>query len=390
MLSDCEYRLIRDQKSLLQLRDELAACGCFAFDTEFVGEDSYRPQVCLIQVATDDICALIDPLGGLDAGPIWEMIADKNIQVAVHAGSEDLALCWKEIGQSPANVVDLQIGGGLMGLGYPTSLVRLAKATIGAKLHKSQTLTDWRKRPLAEAQLRYAVEDVIHLPAIHRHMHQRLTALGRAEWLIEESAKLCAADSRTARGHKRLRKIRGVNSLRPQQLAILDAIMAERDELARKHDRPPRTILRDHLVVELARHGWTTVEKMRSLRGLNLANADLKRIAAAIEKAKTMPPEDWPEPAADEPTLTEDALLGLIGTVLLDFCQREGIAYSLLTNKEDLRCFVRSYHDPTVEASTVALRNGWRGKAVGRLLERILSGQGSIRVDPARRRLVVE
>src|ERR1043166_171828 len=158
--------------------------GRFAFDTEFVGEDRYKPELCLIQIATETTQILIDPLAGLDCRSFWELVADPSAEKIVHAGSEDLAICSQQIGRPAANVFDVQIAAGLIGLGYPTSLARLTRVMTGEKLHKSQTLTDWRARPLSDEQIDYALEDVIHLPAIFAAATRKLESLGRASWEI--------------------------------------------------------------------------------------------------------------------------------------------------------------------------------------------------------------
>src|SRR5262249_17211940 len=153
-------------------------------------------------------------------------------------------------------------------------------------LHKSQTLTDWRIRPLTAEQIRYAVEDVIHLSKAHRMLVDRLDELGRRSWVAEECERLCAATVPADDPQVKLRRLKGSGSLTRKELAIADAIIAERDILAREYDRPARTILKDHLLVELARRGWTDIKKMRTLRGINVSDAGLRRMATAIEKAK--------------------------------------------------------------------------------------------------------
>src|ERR1051325_3360810 len=103
---------------------KIRQAGRFAFDTEFVGEDRYKPELCLIQIATETTQILIDPLAGLDCRSFWELVADPSVEKIVHAGSEDLAICSQQIGRQAANVLDVQIAAGLIGLGYPTSLGR--------------------------------------------------------------------------------------------------------------------------------------------------------------------------------------------------------------------------------------------------------------------------
>ncbi len=392
MSGDTNHQVITSQTGLSELCDRLKLAECFAFDTEFVGEDSYQPQVCLIQVATDSFQAIVDPLAGLDVQPFWEMVADPAFETLVHAGSEDLALCWKTLGRPPAAVIDLQIAAGFMGLGYPTSLSRLVRETIGVKLHKSQTLTDWRRRPLNDEQLSYAVEDVIHLPGMYHHLRKRLESKGRWPWVVEECAAMCDPAIFEAAGPRQLKRLKGLSSLRRHELAIADALLEERESLAARHNRPARTILRDHLLVELARRGWTDPARMRTLRGMNLSRADLDRLAAAITRAKAAPPDQWPEAPDEDYNRDEDAIVTLVGAVLRDYCQRSGVAYSLLANKDELRACVHSHLESNDGHKRIALRTGWRGEFVGTLLDRLLKGQAAIRIDfdGSKPRLIIE
>jgi ribonuclease D len=363
----------------------------FSFDTEFVGEDSYQPDVCLVQVATDSFQAIIDPLTGLDIRPFWELVADPMIETVVHAGSEDLALCWKTLGRPPAAVIDLQVAAGFTGMGYPTALSRLVRETIGAKLHKSQTLTDWRRRPLNDEQLAYAVEDVIHLPPMYQHIRKRLESQGRWAWVEEECAAMCQSSVFEAAGPRQLRRLRGLSALKPSELVIADALLEVREQLAQRYNRPARTVLRDHILVELARRGWTEPARMRTLRGMNLSNADLDLLAVAITKAKASPPDQWPAALDDDRNRDEDAIVTLLSAVLRDYCRRHGVAYSLLANKEDLRACIHARASSAENTEPISLRRGWRGAFIGDLLDGLLTSRTAIRIsttDPTPRLMI--
>src|SRR5438270_2269356 len=152
-----------------QARDLEACCGAIAacphigLDTEFVGEDTYRPDLCLIQVATPERLYLIDPLtaGPLDA--FWKLVVDPGRVVVVHAGREEIRLCRLWAGQAPGNLFDLQLVAGLAGLPYPLGHAGLVGQVLGVHVPKGETLTEWRDRPLTSAQVRYAFDDVRYL-----------------------------------------------------------------------------------------------------------------------------------------------------------------------------------------------------------------------------------
>lgn len=381
MTAELRPQLVTRSSALTEVCDRLAAAGRFAFDTEFVGEDTYEAQVCLIQAATADFCALIDPLEGLDLTPLWDLLADGAVRVVLHAAVEDLTIFHRSTGRLPAGIADTQIMAGFVGFGYPISLSRLAKLTVQANLRKSQTLTDWRRRPLSKEQITYAAADVAYLPGIDDAISRRLATAGRTSWAEEECAALCNPATLTIPPQQKLRRLRGAGSLNRRELAIADALLREREALAKVLNRPPRAVLRDHLVAEMAKHGWTDIARLRSLRGVSLNKASLQRLAQAVETALALPADAWPEQSNDEDEPIEDVLIGLLTSVLRNHCHESDLAFSLVANKQDLRAFVRA-HTRKGPAEPSRLETGWRAEAVGDLLTDLLSGRKAIRIHP--------
>ncbi len=378
-----DIQMISDAPALDALCERVRANGWFAFDTEFIGEDQFKPKVCLMQAAGEGFCAVIDPLGGLDVAPMWHLFADEKVLAIVHAGSEELRQCRREISRPPANVFDLQIAAGFVGLGYPLSLSRLAKLAIGHKLHKGHTLTDWRRRPLLSEQIRYAVEDVIHLRPLYEEILQRLRALKREPWALEECAAACRAAGQDDDSSQKLRRLKGSGGLSGRQLAIAHAILDLRETLAAELNRPVRAVIKDHLVVEIARGGWSDPGRIRQLRGLSINRACVDRLARAVEAAKRLPPEAWPVLDSVEDSPQEDALTELLGAVLKTFCSRNKIAYSLLARKQDLRALVRGKTRPGHHGWENALSTGWRREAAGGLSDDLLAGRVAVRIVEA-------
>ncbi|MEX0977575.1 MAG: ribonuclease D, partial [Pirellulales bacterium] len=145
-----------------QLREfcrELADAPAIAFDTEFVSEHTYRPQLCLIQVAAGDRMAVIDPQAVRDVTPFWEWVASPGHDTIVHSGREELLFCLAAVGRPPARLFDVQIAAGLVGYEYPAGYGSLMYKLLGTRLHKGETRTDWRRRPLSSSQISYALDD---------------------------------------------------------------------------------------------------------------------------------------------------------------------------------------------------------------------------------------
>jgi len=369
-----------------ELADHVRQHRQFAFDTEFVMEDVAAAEVCLIQVATEERVFLVDALTGVDVSPIWELVVDPQIETIVHAGQEDLAICVQAVGKPPRNVFDVQIAAGLVSAEYPLSLAKLAQSLIHVRLHKTQTLTDWRRRPLSVEQLRYAEEDVSHLPRIRRLLGKRLDKHGRVEWANEEHRRF--EDIRLYRqsDSQRLGRVKGVGSLNGKQLAVATELMIWREDMARRLNRPARTILKDHLLSEIARTGLSHPEQIGSLRGINLSRRHMVELCEVLEQAAQIPPERWPEPKSGRlETPRETVLTTLVTAVLRSEARRLNVAYGLAASKRHIQELVRAC--PAGDAKPnrpLALLGGWRGEVFGELLLALLQGRSAIRVgDPA-------
>ena len=217
-----------------RVRDEKA----FAFDTEFVMEDRYKSELCLVQLATRDAVCLVDPQEGLELSPVWELVCDPGIETVVHAGQEDLALCVQHTDQVPHRVFDLQIAAGLTGHDFPISLQKLVSSSLGIRLRKSRTLTDWRRRPLSAEQISYAAEDVGYLLAVRRMLHRQLTKHKRLPWAKEEFSRFERFASYHQSEESRLRRVKGMGALSPKQLAVATEVLEWREGVAQRRNRP--------------------------------------------------------------------------------------------------------------------------------------------------------
>ncbi len=361
--------------------DHLAEMPLVGFDTEFVGEDAYRPELCLVQVSTAEQLFVIDPYecGSLDG--FWDLLLDPKRTVIVHAGREDVRMCHFQSGGAPPNVFDLQIAAGLVGMTYPIGYAGLVHDLLHQRMTKGETLTDWRQRPLTPAQVRYAYDDVRFLLPAHRKLTERLKRHKRLEWAQEEFAtavRKAVADDVTV---ERWRKIKGIGALNRRELAVAREVYGWRDKFAERLNRPPRFLMRDDLLIEITKRGPTKAEELHTVRGLPRGQEDA--IIEAIRRAKALPPEQCPEPEARDNDTSNIVLLGnLLNVVLADFSGRNRLAANLVSSGSDLKAIVRSrvYGESLPD---VALCRGWRAKAVLPELLAILSGDTAIRVaDP--------
>lgn len=363
--------LIDTADSLRRLVDQLRQAGSFAYDSEFIGEQSYIPQLCLIQVAIPSLVALIDPLADMDLTLFWELICDSSVEKVVHAGQQDVEPVFRLLGRSPANLFDTQIAAGLVHLPYPLSLTKLVQEFVGARLGKGLTFTSWDQRPLSAQQMRYAADDVRYLPAVRRELRLRLQEAGHAPWAEEESNELCRLGANRFDPDESYLKIRGASGLESRNLAVLRELMIWRDAGARAADVPPRTFLKDEILLALARSPIRDVEKLRNVRGLPrpVESAHGERIVAVTQKAMSLPAGQLPEPQFSEPTPREKFQCDSLWAAAQDWCFRQGVDPNLVSSRQEIGQLRRDLCGGGDPAKLRVMR-GWRRAALGeKLLE---------------------
>jgi ribonuclease D len=378
-MPDLPEQIVTRPEELAACCEYLAGCGRFGFDTEFVGEDTFHPSLCLVQIATADRLILIDPL---TAGPLdhfWRIVTDPANQVIVHAGREEVRLCRLWTGRTPGNLFDLQIAAGLVGLAYPLGHAALVSQVLGVYLAKGETLTEWRDRPLTQQQIRYAFDDVRYLLQLWRHIAQRLETLGRVEWAREEFQRMAANASPDEPSTERWRKLRGLGSLDRRRLAIVREVSRWREETAARTNRPARTIVRDDLIIEIARRSPTRERDLQVIRGLR--HRDSQGILDAVQRAVSLPIDQCPAVTEREQDPPQVPLItNVLTAVLGDFCARHELAASLVANNQDVRQLVRARLQGAPLPADSLLTQGWRSQFVLPHLLAVLEGRRGIRV----------
>jgi ribonuclease D len=382
-MPDLPEAIVTTPQELTACCEHLAACRRFGFDTEFVGESTYHPHLCLVQVATAERLYLIDPLtvGPLDA--FWRLVVDPQNLVVVHAGREEVRLCRLWTGQIPGNFFDLQIAAGLIGLAYPLGAGTLIHQLVGVQLAKAETLTEWRDRPLTAAQIRYAFDDVRYLLAAHERVAARLDALGRTDWAREDFGRLAAAVTPEEQPAEKWRKLRGLGSLDRRRLAVVREIYNWREETAERLNRPARTIVRDDLIVEIARRHPTRERDLQTIRGL--PRRDLPAILKAVELARALPQDQWPRAAEREQDPPQVGLVAnVLQAVLGDYCARHELAPGLVATSNDVKLLVRAARQGAAPPAESLLTQGWRARHVLPEVLTVLEGRRSLRIADVR------
>ncbi len=371
---------VETDADLAPLLARLRAAGSFAYDTEFIGESSYHPVLCLIQVATSEFVALIDPMGKIDLAPFWELLADPAVRKIVHAGEQDLEPVVRHLGRRPANVIDTQIAAGFAAMAYPVSLSKLLTACLGVDLGKGLTFTDWSQRPLSAKQVRYAADDVRFLPAAWDALEKSLARPEHRDWLTAECDARCDPANFLPNPEADARRVKGSAGLDGRDTAVLRELVAWRQRATAAADLPPRAFLKDEVLIALARMPAKSLDKLPRVRNLPrpVAERHGEAIVAAVRAGLDGPPADV-GPRLAEPTPADrfnaDAAIALAGALTFG----RGVDLSLIANKQDLTDFHRL---ATAGGSLDGLRvmAGWRREALGDPMLRVLRGEASLAV----------
>ncbi|MDP2401325.1 MAG: ribonuclease D, partial [Actinomycetota bacterium] len=259
---------ITDESGLRALCSTIEGAPVLAVDTEFMRERTYYAKLCLIQVATEDVSAIIDPLAVADLTPLFTVLRDERTMKVLHAGQQDLEIFCLMMGQTVRPVFDTQIAATLAGFPQQVGYGALVKELVGADLDKSDTYTDWARRPLSENQVEYALNDVRYLPEMYRLLRERLEEAGRMPWLAADFERLIDPASYEVDPDQVFRRLKRLSSLNPRQMGIAQKVAAWREREARRRDIPRRWVVGDESLIEIARRAPGNAKALGAVRGV--------------------------------------------------------------------------------------------------------------------------
>ncbi len=357
--------------ALTELCAQLRGNPWLALDTEFLREKTYYPKLCLLQVATPDLVACIDPLTLEDLSPLLDVIYQEGITKVMHAARQDMEIFFHLRNALPSPVFDTQIAALL--LGYPDQIGygNLVKETLGIELEKLHSRTDWSRRPLSDEQIRYAAEDVFYLAQVYQHLVEKLSGLGRLDWLSEDFARLTHVELYNNDPAHAWLKVRGGNRLKGASLSVLQALAQWRETAARDQNRPRGWLLRDDELVEIARHLPVTPAALGAIRGLHERFIDKHgaRLLELVADARRHPPK--PLTSTELPVRLsplQEALVDAMMAVVRVSGAENALNPGVLASRKQLEQLANGTPDSEV-------LHGWRGQLVGKRLQALLSGK---------------
>lgn len=375
---------IQTRSTLGILCDRLKNIPWIALDTEFISENIYQSQLCLIQIATAYGCAYVDPLALGDISELWDVLVTGDHETLVFGGRSELEFFFRETGRFPRHLYDVQIAAGLVGYDYPVGYANLLSRLLDVHIENTETRTDWRARPLSARQLAYAMDDVIYLNPMRERIDAQLSQLNRTDWLAQEIHRFEHGVLNQLSPERWRRVLRSV-TLDRRGLSVVKRLWQWRDEEARRRNCIARNVLRDDLLVELGRRKPVSLEDMRALRGME--RGDLKKhlpaLVACVQNALRDSLELCPaldtHPSTSRLTVIGQFLYAALGCM----CRNKHLSVSMVGSPTDVREWLLWYLKLGTFSTPPTLAVGWRAELVEPFFKDLLSGTAVIRItDP--------
>jgi ribonuclease D len=363
---------------LEHLVSSIKGAPVLAIDTEFLREKTYYPKLCLVQLATEDVEAIVDPLVVGDMSPLAAILTDGNTVKVLHAGVQDVETLLRAVDVTPHPIFDTQVAASTLGHNHQVGYGALVQELCDTTLPKADSLTDWSRRPLTPTQLEYAIDDVRYLPRMYREMYAQLEHLGRLPWVQPEFEHLEDPASYGCEPEESWRKLKRVSSLSAKQRAVAQAVAAWREKEAMRRDIPRRWVLADELVVEIARRMPKTPDDILELRGISerMNLRVIREIVVCVEGAVRSDPATWPHQGRTHAKGPEsEAAIDMMTTLVHLRAREQNVSSSLLASHEDIVSLSRG------EREGVGVLEGWRRKLIGDELLSLLAGGVSLSMD---------
>ena len=368
------HDLITTTNALAELCERLSKSEFVTVDTEFMRENTYWPELCLVQIANEKEAAAIDPLAdGIDLKPLLDLLTENEEVLKVfHAGGQDVEIIVNLTGKTPHPIFDTQIAMMAISQSEQIGYANLVESWLNISIDKGARFTDWSRRPLTDRQIEYAIGDVTHLSKIFPRMLEKLVKTGRGAWLNAEMEKLAEVSNYLTDPDQAWRRIRSPGR-NPQVLGRLKALAAWREGEAQHKNIPRGRIMRDETLADIASHPPKKQADLAKVRGLSAAwreNDIGKRLMKVVEQADPLDKSEMPaKMKRGAPLGKEGALVADLLKLLLKIRAREiDVAARLLTKADEIEALAAGLRD-------LPILEGWRYDVFGKDALELVEGK---------------
>ena len=372
-----DYDYIDSDADLARFCSALGAATCCAIDTEFIRESTYYPELALIQISADGLLACIDPLAIGEFAPLAEVLVRDSLLKVFHSSSQDLEILYQKFGQVPTPVFDTQLAAAVLGYSHQISYADLVQQVTGVGLEKKHTRANWMRRPLSADELDYAMDDVRYLLAVYEHLNERLEATRRRSWLDKDLQAMCNPENYQVDKSELWKRLKGVQKLKGEKLQIASDLCQWREEVAQQQNRPRRWIIKDDVIVEIARQKPGNVDALAGIRDLSAKTVKRhgEKLLKIIERAAQIDASQWPR--HDRIKSLDSGQLAL-GDCLMALCRiiadQNDISLATLVTRKDIDNLI-------LNQKSSRLTQGWRYAMAGEKLLEFIHGQSAISVE---------
>ncbi len=378
--------LVTTTDALSELCARLRTQEFVTIDTEFMRERTYYPELCVVQLASEDDVAVVDAMApGLDLEPLGELLADKAVVKVFHAARQDVEIFLERFGTVPVPIFDTQVAAMVAGFGDQVGYDALVSALTGGQIDKAHRFSDWSARPLSPAQLAYAAADVTWLRPVYQGLCERLARDGRLEWVREEMGVLADPGTYRADPESLWERLRPRTNNR-RMLGLLRAAVAWREREAQRINIPRQRLIKDESLLEVAATAPTTPDALARIRGVTRGFAEGKTgagLLAALREAAALPEEELPiAPRARDGAKPSPALVSLLRVLMAAKCEEHHVAPKLLASAEELDRLAAE------DEPDIPVLQGWRRELFGEDALLLKSGRITLGVDGKRVKLV--
>ncbi len=370
--------LITTTQELGEVCDRLARHRYITVDTEFLRETTYYPLLCVAQMASADEAVVVDALAeGLDLKPFYQLMANERVLKVFHAARQDIEIVWHEAGLIPHPIFDTQVAAMVLGYGDSISYDQLVQRITGDALDKSHRFTDWSKRPLSPAQVKYAISDVTHLRDVFEALDADLHRRGRAEWVGEEMEVLISPDTYRVEPEFAWQRLK-TRVRKPKELAVLMEVAAWREREAQTRDVPRGRVLKDDVIGEIATQAPTTVERLAALRSLPRGFERSKwgqDILQAVARGVARDPKSLPKFERQRGGGNGAATVELLKVLLRMTSERHAVAAKVIATIDELEQIALD------DNADVPAMHGWRRELFGEKALALKHGKLALAVE---------
>ncbi|HXV74385.1 MAG TPA: ribonuclease D, partial [Sphingomonadales bacterium] len=372
--------LVTTTKDLARLARRWADAPYITVDTEFVRTSTFFSRLCLVQVADADGAVAVDALAkDIELKPLIEVLQAPGVAKVFHAARQDIEIFWQMAGVIPSPIFDTQVAAMVCGYGESVGYDTLVKSLAGGHIDKSHRFTDWARRPLSEAQVKYALDDVIHLRPVYEKLSLRLKKSGRKEWLEEEMKILTSPETYVTDPKQAWRRMR-IRSGSPRFLGRVQALAEWREVEAVKRNVPRNRVISDKDILALASLNPQTPEDVKHANNISNALKEARlpsRLAALLGEAARRPENELPDPAKRVDNARVPAgLTELLKVLLKQRCQEAGVAPKLVATAEEIESFAAG------NGADASFLKGWRYHLYGKDARALLEGKLALSAGP--------